>query len=567
MSEQAAAIADPSPGAGTGPGRIDAAIAWLLGWPAAVALATWCVLCFLVWLPSYLSLPLFTDHDHFAMLAQDWDTGVRPYAEHKTNQFPGEIYWFWAHGKLFGWGDARSFYAIDALLLAGFLLLLVGWSVREWGRALYGWIGAAGFLAYYLSQNYTITGQREWHVVVLLAIAFLSPRLQRGQAGWVASALAFGLAMLFRPQAILTLPGLLLTLCGLELAPSGAEDAGRRGRLLRWCAFAAIPLVLGFLPLLLQGVLDDFVREFYATRLGIARGFDTGSAWRQRFLTQRLLASRHPGYYLAPLALLLLSVREPAGRRSFLAGLALGALGAWFYQVTSPVAHEYYELPMRGMLALNAVALGGVLDRRLARTDLALLATVALLLATEWAPRPTHIALVAARRGLASLRDGRPVAIPPRAFVDFPDYEWADLEAAIAHVRATTAPTTRVASLNHSKRAIVSAIPRPAAVPVDYLMLVLTEGRNQELVASALRQSQDAVVLWNPTVEKAERPWLADLFAVVESEYALDRAFGLIEVWRRRGSEPSPAPDSEDARAPLGPSGVVAPAGESTSPH
>ena len=111
---------DESPGAGltahSGSARVLAAGAAADGFSdscPAYMLATW--------IPHYVTWPWYCDHDHFAQLAQLWDSGTaRPYRDVFTFQFPGEIYVFWVLGKVFGWVNSIAFYAFDAILVIGF---------------------------------------------------------------------------------------------------------------------------------------------------------------------------------------------------------------------------------------------------------------------------------------------------------------------------------------------------------------------------------------------------------------------------------------------------------------
>src|SRR5438093_1328440 len=83
------------------------------------------------WLPHYLTLPLHSDSDHFAMLAQLWSSaGKVPYRDVFSMQFPGEIYLYWVLGKLRGWGNAVAFRAADAGMLLSLCVLMTAWSRR-----------------------------------------------------------------------------------------------------------------------------------------------------------------------------------------------------------------------------------------------------------------------------------------------------------------------------------------------------------------------------------------------------------------------------------------------------
>ena len=72
----------------------------LLRWVVAPLVALWCAFLVLTWLPSYLTWPWQNDSEHFAMLAQLWDSGKLPYRDMFSTQFPGEIYIHYLLGKV-----------------------------------------------------------------------------------------------------------------------------------------------------------------------------------------------------------------------------------------------------------------------------------------------------------------------------------------------------------------------------------------------------------------------------------------------------------------------------------
>ena len=67
--------------------------------------ALWCAFLLATWVPTYLTWPWSNDYDHFAMMAQLWDAGGKPYRDIFSFQFPGELYLFWGLGKAFGLGQ------------------------------------------------------------------------------------------------------------------------------------------------------------------------------------------------------------------------------------------------------------------------------------------------------------------------------------------------------------------------------------------------------------------------------------------------------------------------------
>ncbi len=519
---------------------VAARIAWGLGWPITAALALWCLAVLALWVPPYLTLPLFTDHDHFAMLAQSWDAGVLPYRTHHSNQFPGELYLFWALGRGFGWGRALPFYAADVALVVGFGLLLVAWSVRHFGRALFGVVGFAVFLGFYASEAFELTGQREWHVMAAVVLSLLALRPGSGRTGLVVSALAFAVALLIRPQAVLAAPGLLLAL-GAR-APEGDLRQGLRA-IVGWGALVTLAFGLGLVPLAAGGLLGDFLHDVTGTRLAIGRGYGDLGSLRLRLRTHLALCHRHPQFLVLPVLVLVLSLGEPAARRRYHRALAVAALGLGLYQAISPAEHRYYEIPPSVASALLAGVVAGQLLGRLPRTEVALAVLLLVLGLAGWTARPTYTSVTAARQALADLRSDRVPLRPPPAYWDYVGYDWPELQAALEYLRRTTTPDTPVASLCQASTALVSAIPRRQGLPVDFLLFLLSGGAYRDEVLATLRDDHELVILWNPSIEESHWPGCAVVFEAVRNYYEPDWAFGPLEVWRhRQARRPGPAP-------------------------
>ena len=176
-------------------GSSDPPVDWIPGaairWVLTPLVAFWCAFLVLTWLPSYLTWPWQNDTEHFAMLAQLWDSGKLPYRDMFSTQFPGEIYILYLLGKAFGWGNTVAYYAFDAALVIAFLILLVVWGHRRTGRYLPGLIGGSTFLLYYVSQNTLVAGEREWHAGFLMMFSLLLLGLGSGRPMRLCSAVAF----------------------------------------------------------------------------------------------------------------------------------------------------------------------------------------------------------------------------------------------------------------------------------------------------------------------------------------------------------------------------------------
>ena len=240
-----------------------------------------CVYQLLAWFPHYLTWPWWTDHDVFATAARAWDAGILPYRDFHLNNFPGTIYLFWFLGKAFGWTATPALYAFDSALVVAFGLLLCVWSRVQFGRLVPGLAGFALFLSYYLSLNYSLTAQRDWHAAFLAAAALMALQTwPRG--GWIAASVCTAVAFSIRPQVLVFAPALVLA---LEQQVRHPGDSWRRAvrRTLAFALCTAVGLAVLFLPLVRAGVFNDFLLALRTLRPGggysdtsIARLHSTG---------------------------------------------------------------------------------------------------------------------------------------------------------------------------------------------------------------------------------------------------------------------------------------------------
>ena len=187
----------------------------LLAWPLTVLVGLICLMQLLTWVPHYLTWPLWADHDVFATIARGWEAGVLPYRDLYCNQFPGALYLFWILGRIAGWGHSWPIYAFDAAAMLGLGLGLVVWSRRFFGRALPGLVGYLAFLSYYLSLDYMMAAQRDWHSALLAVLGILVLQTSPGRIlGPAVSGAAMSMALCFRPHAAVFLPAVALQFLG-----------------------------------------------------------------------------------------------------------------------------------------------------------------------------------------------------------------------------------------------------------------------------------------------------------------------------------------------------------------
>ena len=245
-ASRASAPSDLSPG--------DRIAERLLAGPATVLVASVCLMQLVTWVPHYLTWPLWADHDVFATLARGWAAGQLPYRDLYTNQFPGAIYLFYILGRVTGWGGSASIYAFDAGAVIVLGLALTVWSKRLAGTILPGLIGYLCFLSYYLTLDYSLAAQRDWHAPFFAVLSLLILQTWPGRiAAPATSAVSMAIALLIRPHAVLFLPAVALQFAGEMRVGSGVR------RPAVWTSSFLVATLLGFAPLVVSGILPDFL--------------------------------------------------------------------------------------------------------------------------------------------------------------------------------------------------------------------------------------------------------------------------------------------------------------------
>jgi hypothetical protein len=513
----------------------------LLGSPLTIAVAVWCVAVLGCWIPNDLILPWYTDHDHFAMVAQRWAAGFLPYRDTFSMQFPGEIYLFSLLGHVAGWGNSVVFFGVDVGLVLGFGGLLLAWGRKKSGRWLPGLVGFAAFLSYYTNLNYAITAQRDWHGMFFAAVSLLVLDLLPGRAGRIISGIAYGLALTFRPQFALLAPALAF---GLVRVDRESRIEARRTILgwLEWGGVAAITLLVAFFPLICSGVLDDFLR--------CLKTISYGSNYNTRTTSDRIISTLRSLWsnlwlILIPIAILALG----SGRiRSSMRGtgmVILALLGMVCYSGISPLPHLYYQIPVHATLAIaTTFALCFVELHR--RRSMILLVSILWLLAS-W--QPPKIPIESAWAFAGELRGVKPSGDsngpPPLGWIgsNCIPYEWDDYRRLILHLRETTPPEMPVAVLLFEcLSGVNAAVPRVSPLPCDVFDLIAFHEFLEDDVA-AMKSEGPCVVVLDPSTHKRPSrteckrliPKLGPLLDLIHRDFRLESRIGPFEVWRRDG--------------------------------
>ncbi|MGZ5978446.1 MAG: hypothetical protein ACXWNX_13470, partial [Isosphaeraceae bacterium] len=521
-------------GCGDAPDRLSRI---LVRWVLTPLAGLWCGFLLVTWLPTYLTWPWYTDSEHFAMLARLWDSGGLPYRDMFSTQFPGEIYLHWLLGKLLGWGNTVAYYAVDAALVIAFGALLVLWGRRRVGSALPGWIGFSTFLLYYVSQNYTVAGQRDWHAAFLVLFCLLLPGIGSAPAFRVFSAVAFGLALVVRPQVILLLPAVVLALDASTRAP-GEPWRKTFSALFWWVVVVGVVAGLGFLPLVASGIGGDFLACLKALAQPPYNKVGPSE------LLIRLSPQKHPLVLVAVAALVGLLWDQTGGSDRRMGCTVLAAIvGVLFYPVISPFRHLYHVIPQVAVAALGVTYLViQVLPRGHQPTRLIVAALVLSFLFFGASAKP--LSFKALRPGTETyglstawrvLRAGEMPPLPPLGY--FSTYPWADHRALMEYLRQNTATGTPVANLLiYHTSAVTSEIPRRSPLPVDsnclYMYPIPALVRRE---IEALKAAPDScVVLWDPSSLEARAAEFSELIETVRRFYQFEARFGAFEVWRRR---------------------------------
>jgi hypothetical protein len=501
---------------------------------ATAALLGLCLLEILVWLPGYLTRPLFADHDVFATMARGWDAGFKPYRDLVSNNFPGTIYLFWGLGKAFGWGNVPALYAADAALLLVLVAMTLLWSRARFGRALPGAVGVVAILCRYLDLDFSQTAQRDWHASVLVVLGLMAAQAWPSRGGRWLAALGFSLGLLVRPQVILFLPALLLAVTERpRLADSPRSGLIKAATI--WLAVVAILLVLGFLPLLRDGVMGDFLEGLQAVAWGGAYN-KKSTLIIAIMLRDELIVYR----IAAMIASLFLMARGAGGApgRSLATTWFVALLGALFYAPISPGGQNYLCHPLWLTWSIGLAGLVGlVLDSDVPPKG-ALYVLLALSVAGLAWPRYCRLAQVP--ESLAALRKGRETWPAPAGYehpygnrLTLPP--WEDYRAVLEYIRTGTTPGTRVANLVKGL-AITGSTARFSALPAESATWVfVVKPDDEEKFARALEAYPDSVVVkWAPGQEGSFDHPLPKLEEVVNRLYVIEARFGTLEVWRRR---------------------------------
>ncbi len=504
----------------------------LLDGPATVIVGLVCLLQLFTWIPHYLTWPLWADHDAFASLARGWEAGRLPYRDLSCNQLPGVIYLFWLLGRVAGWGNSAAIYAFDAGTIVILGLGLIFWSLRLFGSLLPGLVGYLCFLSYYLSLDYSLAAQRDWHAPFFAILGILILQTWEGRTAAPAfSAAAVAAAILIRPHAVLFLPAAALQLVGETRTGRG----GRRPAV--WILSFLLTTLVGYLPLAVGGLMPDFLAGVALNNSSGQHGIGRATAMVAGLFNQ---LDTFAYVVIAPALIMM-----PKGDRKqrLTAAVWVGAfVMVLIYRPIHPRNHAYLQIPLAAVFAVNLGVLTHLLlSARRVPVSYRLLSLL-LLLGLGCKTRPEFCSIrsslraasdaIRSRTGASTPPGYRHGQVPTSAY-----YDWADYRATLDYLRRHPLIHAKIANALKGNPAIVGPLGRLSAFPAENISwLWMANRRDEERFATALENEPDSLVVWSPGEVGPDPSFKIErIESAIRRLYERDARFGAIEVWRRKG--------------------------------
>jgi hypothetical protein len=516
----------------------------LLGAPLSAVLATFCLVMLAGWLPHYLTWPWWIDIDALAAVAQEWNVGILPYRDVAVFNFPGQIELLWLLGTSFGWGRTLPVYAADAALLLMLGMVMSAWSLRSFGRSSPGLVGYIAVLHYYLSLDYALVAQRDWQAPLLVVLGMMLVQAWPSLTASIGSGLLFGLALVIRPHALLFAPAVALVVAMSKSAcPASGAPAGRRQArsrvLLAWTAAACIGVAVGFAPLVVQGLLGDFVRGLRQASQGRYGQYPASPVWT---LIVQLSNWR---IALGSALALAVALAAPSGVRRLELPWVLMLLLVLVYRPLHPFAHAYLAHPLWLIWSINLAVIAGMVLTAGNRRPWLALGSIGLLLLLASPGVPRFCDMAASLRALGEIGQGiDPVQIPLGAATHFAPldsnspYTWQQYREVLAYLRLRTGPHTQVANLlrNVPFPGLNGTVGRISPLRTDSGIIWLYQldiGREADF-AHSLEAAEDTVVVWIPGERSFDpRLQIPIIERTVTQFYRPEARLSGIQIWRR----------------------------------
>lgn len=513
-------------------------------------LATITVLYFATWLPHYLFWPWWMDQDHFAVSAMSWQNGIIPYRDLIDFNFPFPIYFNWVIGQIFGWGRPMVINTIDALLLISLVPVLTWWSRSLFQSRTTGICAIFLIVYHYCSLDYSRVMQRDWHVVYLAIISLCLLQVEDFKFKFHFIAILMAVACNTRPYAVLAFPALL---SAMTTAPHLPGTSRIRNAITFLIVFI-LSSVLLWLPLLLQGTLDDFGRNFWTE-------LNKGSyqSAEKTTISKLIYVQLNRNLSFTALIGIILSLstfwKDQNCRSTIITWLI--AFGCFlFYMPACPVRHAYTDIPFEMIAALCFAISFGFLIKSGGPSPVLKCSIVAYWVYLYFPGWPIYSSFQASEKALVALARWEPLQDRPNGTnsvfatdeMKFYRYRWSDYQKTIQFLRENTTQNTAVGNFLRSYPfpAINGMTGRMTTWPCGEGIMWLrgVPGSSESDFAANLEKQKDAVIVWH---DRGENFPLENKFGIIEQKirqyYEPLTRIGDIDIWtRKKTTNPSDKP-------------------------
>jgi hypothetical protein len=523
-------------------GKLDANCSAILERLLAVSFAIGIVLAFLTWYPHYLFWPWWMDLEHFAVSAQMWDLGVRPYRDLFDFNFPGPIYFMWILGKAFGWGRPMIANAFDGLVVMGMCSVLIIWSRKRFASATAGLFASLLVIRYYFSLDYARVMQRDWYVAVLGISSICLIQSSESKHRWLITGLLMAVAGIVRPYAILFLLPIGLA-CWLD------EQGQKRLRFrngIRIAISMAVGTLCLWLPVVLHGLFDDFLTTFAEAALT-----ESYRSKKQESVIQLLIRQSNTKIVFTGLTGLIatsfLQRRDPDRCRITFVWLC-ALVSTLFYMTICPVRHAYTEIPAEMVACVGCgITLKFLIDQASWAGSVKLVSILVWFI-FQFPGLPQYCSSRASLHAIQAFAKGEMIEEPPpgcryvlgtRDLMGAFRYNWEDYTETIEYVRKRTSKDTYIVNFLwlHPNPTINGPTGRPVLWPcAEGLLWVLWVDPKLEMrFADSLVTDRPVVAI---THDESVVPSSACPFPIIareiETSFEEIARFGKFRISKRR---------------------------------
>lgn len=517
---------------------------------APASLATVTSLMFISWAPHYLFWPMWMDNEHFSLSAHFWDSGIRPYRDTYDFNFPGPIYFFWTIGKCFGWDNPMMVNLMDVAVLLSLITLLIIWSQKNFKTLVPGLFSSALIFRYYMSLNFGLVMQRDWHVFFLGASSLIVTQTLHSRLKWIIAGALLAMAFTIRPHAVLFLPAVIAS-----VFTESADSINKRNNLVSLIISGLTGLLIAWSPLLISGIFDDFLAQLLQ-ELFHGHYTDHKKPPLYRILGDEL--NRNVAFTaLTCLAFIVLNARQHQNAVKTWPPWAVAFISLLYYKPLSPVMHDYTEIPFE---LLSCCVLGLFLGLSISENQLNAKKMRFLLVATliwirfyfpGW---PVMANFNASLMAAGSLAHGTQLHFSPPGCMDsLPDpgkrlgkFRWADYQDLLRYIREQTSSETRVVNfiLYDPFPTLNAPTGRLTLWPCGegVLWLSWVDPSLEQEFANRLKGDEPTIVILRDEIEGwPPRNRFPKIERTIRQRFEFRTRFGDFQVWARKPGVPQSA--------------------------